>query len=251
MKATFPASDIANFKTIVLATIGTLVLVFARVDRWWAPALAVLRGGVQLAVLSVVLTEAISDPLWVSVALAVMFVVASLTSARRVVWSWRRYAMIAGGMFVGVSTSLAVIFVTGAVEFAPRYVLALGGILIGGSMTIATLTIRRLFQSIADRWDEVEAWFALGASPRQATAEITRNSVREALVPATDQTKTVGLVTLPGAFIGAIFGGLDPIAAGRFQIVVLAGILATAAMTSVIIARSLSPVSQRPLEAGG
>lgn len=42
----------------------------------------------------------------------------------------------------------------------------------------------------------------------------------------TDQTKTTGLVTLPGAFVGAIFGGVSPLEAGRFQIVVLAAIMA-------------------------
>jgi putative ABC transport system permease protein len=47
-----------------------------------------------------------------------------------------------------------------------------------------------------------------------------------ALTPSIDQTKTSGLVTLPGAFVGAIFAGASPLEAGRFQLVVLAAILA-------------------------
>ena len=66
------------------------------------------------------------------------------------------------------------------------------------------------------------------------------------LIPATDQTKTTGLVTLPGAFVGAIFGGLSPLEAGRFQIVVLASIMAAAAITAVVVARGLGPIRSRP-----
>lgn len=231
----------------VLAALGAVVLRTAGVAGWWAPAVAVLRGGVQLAVLSIVLTGAIGDPLWVAVALAVMFAVASVTSARRVAWAWRSFGIIASGMLAGVATTLVVIFATGAVELAPRYLLALGGILIGNAMTVATLAARRVHEGVDQHWDEIEGWFALGAAPRQATAGFARRAIGEALVPSTDQTRTTGLVTLPGAFIGAIFGGLDPIDAGRFQVVVLAGILAAGAITAVIVARGLAPVRQRPL----
>ncbi|MEU0963542.1 ABC transporter permease [Micromonospora aurantiaca] len=34
--------------------------------------------------------------------------------------------------------------------------------------------------------------------------EVCRTSAGEALVPALDQTPTVGLVTLPGAFVGVL-----------------------------------------------
>ena len=50
-------------------------------------------------------------------------------------------------------------------------------------------------------------WLALGATPRQAVRDIARTAAAEALLPAIDQTRTVGLVTLPGAFVGALFGG--------------------------------------------
>lgn len=60
--------------------------------------------------------------------------------------------------------------------------------------------------------------------------------MREALIPSVDQTKTTGLVVLPGAFVGAIFGGLSPLEAGRFQIIVLAAIMAAGAVTAVLVA---------------
>ncbi|GAT86278.1 hypothetical protein CVCC1112_938 [Paenarthrobacter nicotinovorans] len=67
-----------------------------------------------------------------------------------------------------------------------------------------------------------------------------------ALIPSIDQTKTTGLVTLPGAFVGAIFGGISPLEAGRFQIVVLAGIMAAGALTAVLVIASRAAVQLRP-----
>ncbi len=46
------------------------------------------------------------------------------------------------------------------------------------------------------------------------------------LPPAIDQTRTVGLVTLPGAFVGVMLGGGGPVRAGVTQVVVLVALLA-------------------------
>lgn len=92
----------------------------------------------------------------------------------------------------------------------------------------------------------MEGWLALGATPRQATLLQARQAVHSALIPSTDQTKTTGLVTLPGAFVGAIFGGASPLEAGRFQVVVLASIMAAGSITAVALIRSLGNVKVRP-----
>jgi putative ABC transport system permease protein len=49
-----------------------------------------------------------------------------------------------------------------------------------------------------------------------------------------DQTRTVGLVTLPGAFVGVLLGGGSPVQAGAAQIIVLVGLLATQSITVVV-----------------
>ena len=67
-----------------------------------------------------------------------------------------------------------------------------------------------------------------------------------ALIPATDQMKTTGLVTLPGAFVGAIFGGVSPLEAGRFQLVVLAAIMAAGAITAVYSSPVSPPFVRNP-----
>jgi putative ABC transport system permease protein len=116
-----------------------------------------------------------------------------------------------------------------------------GGILIGGAMTATTLTGRRLLAEVHQRHGELEAALALGLTERQAFREaIGRDAAAEALVPALDQTRTVGLVTLPGAFVGMVLGGATPLEAAAVQLVVLIGLLATEAAAALITAETFA-----------
>lgn len=241
------AAFLPTFVGIGILMILTISILWSsRVPHHFAPALAILRGAAQLAVVSLILGGVISSPLWITVALLVMFWVAAATAARRIGWSWNHFALTGGAMFCGIALTLAIVFATGAIDFTPRYALAIGGIVIGNAMTVATLASRRFVESVGDHWEEVEGWLALGATPRQSTLELTRRAVYSALIPSTDQTKTTGLVALPGAFVGAIFGGVSPVEAGRFQIVVLASIMAAGAVTAVIVVKVLAPIRIRP-----
>ena len=93
-------------------------------------------------------------------------------------------------------------------------------------------------------------WLALGATPSQSTAWLRRLSVRESLLPNLDQTRNTGLVTLPGAFIGALFGGASPVEAAMFQLTMLSAILVSAAVTGTLFSTlsGRSPVLPAPQE---
>jgi putative ABC transport system permease protein len=231
---------------VVLTALTTGVLLAFHVHAPWSSATAILRGALQLAILSVILSGIISSSVWIALALVVMFTVASTVAARRIGWTIRTAGMTASSMAAGILISLTVVFTSGALQLTPRYALAIGAIVIGNSMSIATLTGRHFVSGTVDRWDEVEGWLALGATPRQSTLEQARRAVREAILPTIDQTKTTGLVVLPGAFVGAIFGGISPLEAGRFQLVVLASIMAAGAITSVLTVLWLGPVRVKP-----
>jgi putative ABC transport system permease protein len=230
-----------------LVAVTVAVLSLYRVPNRFAPAWAIFRGAAQLAAISLVLSGIITNAFLVGLALLVMFTVAAATATRRLGWGWAMFGHVCTAMGAGVLGTLAIVFATGAIEFTPRYALAIGGIVIGNAMSITTLAGRHFTQTTIARWEEVEGWMALGATPRQSTAELARGAVYSALIPSTDQSKTTGLVTLPGAFVGAIFGGISPLAAGLFQIVVLASIMAAGSITAVVIILFLAPVRTRPL----
>ena len=104
-------------------------------------------------------------------------------------------------------------------------------------MSAATLSGRRFLHAAALRRDEVEGWLALGATGPQAHLDIGRVAVRETVLPNLDQTKSTGLVTLPGAFVGALFGGASPADAARFQLVVLAALGLAMTTTAILVTR--------------
>lgn len=255
MRVNWDAADLASLgpQLVRLAlALGLLVAItvavwtVAGVPRRWAVPQAVGRAVVQLAAISLVLRGVITSGRWVALALAVMFTVAATTAARRLAFSWRTLALVAGSMICGVLVAAGIVFATGLVEFSPRYLLAVGGIVIGNSMSISTLAGRRLFLDAGQRWPEVEGWLAVGANNRQAMQEIRRSAIHEALIPSLDQTRTVGLVTLPGAFVGALFGGASPIEAGIFQVTVLTAILAAGAIAASLLLYALAPTVTAP-----
>lgn len=116
------------------------------------------------------------------------------------------------------------------------------GILIGGTLTAAVSAGRHALDELHSRHGEFEAYLALGLLPREARLEVARPAASEALLPGLDQTRTVGLVTLPGAFVGMLLGGASPLTAGAVQLFVLVALMAlqalSVAMTVELIARS-------------
>jgi hypothetical protein len=125
----------------------------------FAPALAILRGAAQLALISFILGGVIAQPLWVAAALLVMFKVASVTAAHRIGWSWRHLALAGASMAGGITVTLVIVFATGALAFDPRYVLAIGGIVIGNAMTISNPST-----SVGKRWKGGLPWALHGGS---------------------------------------------------------------------------------------
>jgi len=89
---------------------------------------------------------------------------------------------------------------------------------------------------------------APSASASRTTRAVCRPTAGQALVPALDQTRTVGLVTLPGAFVGVLLGGGSAVQAGATQLVVLVALLAVEATA---VAVTIELVARRHLTRPG
>ena len=222
-----------------LVTVAGLVLASARATTRIAPGRAVARGALQLGVVALVLRGALEYPALVVLVVLVMLGAVAVTSGRRL-GGGRRVLDVLLCAAAGVAIPLTALLGSGALGRTALLTVAFAGILLGGTMTACTLTGRRLRALVTDRWDEVEGALALGATERQAMAFFTGEVVREATVPVLDQTRTTGLVTLPGAFVGALAGGASPADAAKFQIAVLAGILCAQAVASALLVRRLA-----------
>lgn len=227
----------AGLLVLVLATLG--VARAAGVGLGWTPLVSLARASLQLAVVAVLLRGILTLPWTVGAFLALMLLTASWTASGRLreLWHGRRAAV--AGVLAGAAVALTLVVALRLVEPQPRYLVAVAGIVIGNAMSAATLSGRNFLRALRHRRDEVEAWLSLGATPARAHLDLGRESVRESLLPNLDQTRSTGLVTLPGAFVGALFGGASPAVAAQFQLVVLAGIALAMTVTGVMVTRLL------------
>ena len=198
---------------------------------------AAVRAAVQLAVVSLVITAALDSLFWSFAFVLLMFVVASLTSAGRIRAPRRQLPWVMAAIGAGAGPVLVLILGSGTVPFNGTGIIPVAGIVIGNTMTAATLTGRRAYDEITSSFGTYEAGLAIGLTSPQAAYEVIQPTAKEALTPGLDQTRTVGLVTLPGAFIGVLLGGGTPLQAGSAQVLVLIGLMAGQALTAAVLLR--------------
>jgi putative ABC transport system permease protein len=229
----------AGFGAGLLALTGMTVALarWGRVGLGWFPVVVVVRAAVQLSVIALLLRGILAVPWTVAGFILLMLTTASWTSGRRITGLWHGRRIAVAGVLSGAAVALVVIFGLRLVNLDVRDLVAVAGIVIGNSMSAATLSGRNFRRSSQARRSEVEAWLSLGATPAEAHEEIGHEAVRESLLPTLDQTKSTGLVTLPGAFVGALFGGASPIQAAQFQLVVLAGVALAMTLTGIVVTR--------------
>lgn len=218
-----------------MAAIAVATLRVAGIGHQRMVVVASVRAAAQLALVAAALRGVFAAPIAVVAVVAIMFGVATWTASRRLRALDGVLTAVLLSCGAGASVSIGLIVGVPILDRNVRDLVAVSGIVIGGTMTAATLAGRRLSEGLQRRRDEIEAWLSIGATPRQAVREIARSAAGEALVPALDQTRTVGLVTLPGAFVGALLGGASAAGAARFQLAVLIGLLCAEAITASLL----------------
>jgi len=183
-----------------------------------------LRAAVQLAAVSWAIGWVVGAVPGLLAFLVLMYAVAVRTAGRRVTgnatWWWAALPIAAGVLPV-----VLVLLLTGLVPVRGITLIPVTGILIGGALTATVLAGRGALEALHTRRGEVEAGLAIGLPEREARLEIARPAASGALIPGLDQTRTVGLVTLPGAFAGMLLGGASPVEAGAVQLFVLVALM--------------------------
>lgn len=211
---------------LVAATVATLARLTQDSESGYGRAILVagLRAVVQLGAVALVIGWVVGALPMLLGFLALMFAVAAVTAGRRVT-DHRSWWLAALPIAAGVVPVIVLLLVTGLVPLRGIALIPIAGILMGGAMTATALGGRRALEELSSRRGEVEAGLALGLPPRDAVLEVARPAAAGALLPGLDQTRTVGLVTLPGAFVGMLLGGASPVMAGAVQLFVLVALL--------------------------
>jgi putative ABC transport system permease protein len=219
-----------------------LVAIAIAVSRWRRAeleediAIAVVRSAIQLFAIGYVIQAIFDeDSLWLVAALIVVMVVFGAYTARA------RAAKVPGALtplLIALSlaavTTLGLVLALGIFEATPRYVVPVGGMVIGNAMTAAAVALNRLGDDVEASARQIEATLALGASSAEAAAPIVRRSIRSGMITLVDSTKTTGLIFFPGTMVGMLLAGADPTDAVRLQLILLWVLLGSVAISSLV-----------------
>ena len=237
------------------------IFIAAAVSRWQASDLekdlfvATLRSFVQLIAIGYVLELVfeLRDPAFTLGILLVMTVIAGRTTAKRARKTPHAQQISLLSIGFGTAMTIALLVALGVFDFVPKDIIPIGGMILGTSMTTATLVITRLSSDFHDQSGLIESKLALGATSRQASLRQFQRAIRSALTPIIDTTKTVGLIKLPGAMTGMILAGASPLEAVQLQIIVMYMLVGAATFTGLVAAwltyrQYFTPVHQLALE---
>ncbi|MCE7794281.1 iron export ABC transporter permease subunit FetB [Salipaludibacillus sp. CUR1] len=121
------------------------------------------------------------------------------------------------------------------ISFQPDQVIPMSGMVLGNSMVAIGLALERMKSEFKEGEGKITAALALGAKPEQASKILVRKIVKASMIPNVDGLKTIGLVQLPGMMTGLILGGVAPIEAIRFQIVISLSIFASVSLSAMFV----------------
>jgi putative ABC transport system permease protein len=222
--------------TLALIAIAIAASYWRHADLEEDIAVAVIRSFIQLTAVGYVIKGIFdSDSLWLVFGLLAFMVVFGAWTARgRAKAVPRAFVPLLIALGTAAAVTLALVLILNVFEPKPRFLVPVGGMVIGNAMTAASVALNRLADEIRDKSHLIEATLALGATSRQATTSLVARSLRSGLIPLIDQTKTTGMVFFPGTMVGALLAGASPLNAVRLQLILLWTLLGAAALSSLI-----------------
>jgi len=225
-----------------------LVAIAAVASRSWQAGLeedigiAVVRSFVQLTAIGYVITVIFDEDSFalVLVLIVVMVVFGAFTARHRAKGVPGAFWPLLVSLAVAAAATLGLVVALGIFDATPRYLVPVGGMVIGNSMTAAAVALNRLGEDVHDQSRRIEATLALGATSSQAVTPLVRRSLRSGMITLIDSTKTTGLIFFPGTMVGMLLAGADPTDAVRLQLIllyVLLGAVSIAALMAIALAR--------------
>jgi putative ABC transport system permease protein len=227
--------------TLALVGVAVLISFWERADLERDIAVAAFRSFVQLTAIGYVIKAIFASDslLFVAALLAAMVVFGALTARKRAARVPRAFAPLLIALALAAATTLGLVVALGVFKPTARYLVPVGGMVIGNAMTAAAVALDRLGDEVADSSSVIEATLALGATATEAMRPAIRRSLRSGMIPLIDSTKTTGLIFFPGTMVGMLLAGAAPIDAVRLQLIllyVLLGSVSLGALIAVLLA---------------
>lgn len=221
----------------VLLLILLAIIRKERLGHEWEILISTVRMTIQLILVGYILTYIFDNPnVWFSIiVLLLMLTFAVINTYKRVgdvPDDMKKIVAVAMFMGTGISIFYFILLVfTVKPWFQPQYFIPIAGMMIGNSMTGITLGIDGLLTGMNDNRQVIENALMLGGKPSLIIKEITGRAFYQALLPTINSMMGMGIVFLPGMMTGQILAGAPPLAAIKYQIAIMLGIMASVTLT--------------------
>jgi putative ABC transport system permease protein len=222
--------------SLALVALAAAISFWRRADLDRDIAIATARSFVQLTAIGYAIKLIFeANTIWLALALlAVMVLFGALTArsrARKVPGAFWPLLIALG--IAGAST-LGLVVALGVFEPTARYLVPVGGMVIGNAMTASAVALNRLGDEMGDSRARIEATLALGATAEEAAQPIVRRALRSGMITLVDSTKTTGLIFFPGTMVGMLLAGANPTDAVRLQLILLYTLLGSVAIAALV-----------------
>lgn len=234
-----PAIDLSLLDVaaaLALVTVAVAISFWRRADLETDIGIAVVRSFIQLSAIGYVIELIFEEDnlLFVLALLVTMVVFGAYTARQRALGVPDAFRPLLIGLALAGGLTLGLVVGLGIFEPEARYLVPVGGMVIGNAMTASAVALNRLADEFGDARGRIEATLALGADSREAALPALRRSLRSGTIALVDSTKTTGLIFFPGTMVGMLLAGADPVDAVRLQLILLYVILGSVAIAALV-----------------
>lgn len=196
---------------------------------------ALVRGLVQIIAVGSILALLLKAPRWSSVfLLAGMVIAAGSISAKRAKNIPGAAKVSTYSIAAGAGLVTAIMTWAGVIDTAITSLIPVGSMIIANAMNTNGLALNRFRSEVLAHTGEIETALALGATPTATIRSYSETSIHSSLIPAIDNLRSLGIVWIPGLMTGMLLSGAKPMYAAIYQFVVIAMILASSGLTSLL-----------------
>jgi putative ABC transport system permease protein len=215
--------------------------------------LSAIRGFVQLLIFAaIILVIFILDELLpLLIILLIMTLFGSSTISNRLKELPKSFSLLFLTLTISVFSVMSIAIMFSIIPLTGEFFIPIGGMVVGNAMNMSYLTINKTLADIKNRKNQIESALALGIRPLTILTdfEIKSESIQNGIIPTINNLKTLGLVVIPGLMSGMIIGGISPIDAAFYQVIIfflvlLAGLLASIISSYLVINKIFDKTSE-------
>ncbi len=231
----------------LLFIIPVLTFKYLRIRKVGDLIISAIRMIVQLSLVGLYLGYIFKlNDFWINLCwIFIMILIANASIMHQIQLSWKKlsfYTIPAYLITVGFVFLCFLIVFDFKVISNSRYIIPLGGMILGNLLRSNVVGLSRFYTSLRRREIEYIQNISLGATLNEAIKPFVKEAYIAAMAPQIATLATIGLVALPGMMTGQILGGSTPITAIKYQIMIMTAIYRTTSI-SVLLAIQFSKKS--------